>query len=234
MGTASKKKVFFTSQPASSSESEYTSGSGGMFSLRKSVFPPVIPSSTANRNLVNREKKKQARELNGIIADRERSQDRFNLIESRDEASNLATDDAISDRWTRLKYSRSRIAELRKEVRKMRQPVSDARRLKDEADNKMMHMLRPLWTNSAHGRLDATTAKSLRDGFNEMQKTRTVFHYHEFIYESAERDLEHAEKDLELAEAYFFSAVVDEQARLLVPNSELQDQDVETPHVRYA
>ncbi|KAH8174331.1 hypothetical protein LIA77_05750 [Sarocladium implicatum] len=113
--------------------------------------------------------------------------------------------DTIEHLWQTLKDKRAKVAEIKSVMSDQRRNLRELRRRRDDADNSLQAVLRPMLVNPRA--LMHLSPHTLRDRLAEVQKMWNDYNLHESMYEGQELVLDEEEEALTYAEIRFFSVL---------------------------
>lgn len=186
---------------------------------QRASLPPIYPARTREESRTRAATDADvAREITSTMA---RLQER----NSQDEAiSGKIGGRDVRDLWGELRRKREDIYAMRLEMTRDRKALRDLRHRKNDADNKMLSMIR---------RVLPKLGNENRRSFADAQALRTEYTTHENNYESRELALDSLEAELLLLETKFFTGLShragadgDRQGSPRTPSPPLDDADV--------
>ncbi|KAF4982041.1 hypothetical protein FZEAL_2291 [Fusarium zealandicum] len=137
-----------------------------------------------------------------------------------------SSEDAVEQLWTKLKDKRARLNGIKTRMAKKRKRLRELRRMRDDADNAFMSVIRPMLVaqNASLG----TSSGSLEPRLADMQRLRTEYQALEGDYEELEATLDEEEDELNSLETRFFSLLAVGHGKTMGPSSDavsIDDQE---------
>ncbi|SPN98820.1 uncharacterized protein DNG_01861 [Cephalotrichum gorgonifer] len=154
------------------------------------MFPPTYPAlSRGGSRTRSRVKADAAQEITSTMV---RLQDRN---PQKEKVSGRIAGRDVEDMWSDLRAKREDIYSLRLEMTQQRESLRELRRRKDDADNKMLSMVRQVLPR---------LGDALRVSFAETEALRSEYATQENFYEAREVRLDELEVELVQSETQFF------------------------------
>lgn len=132
-----------------------------------------------------------------------------------DSEESMSTDSPgmeIEQLWQLLKEKRSKVASIKQDMAARRKELRVLRRKRDDADNSMMNLLRPVLVN--HRSISHISASALSAHLGEVQSLWGEYTHLEATYEGQELLLDEEEETLYYAETRFFTILASGRTKL--------------------
>ncbi|KAK0392097.1 hypothetical protein NLU13_1595 [Sarocladium strictum] len=119
--------------------------------------------------------------------------------------SDVTLAETIEQLWQSLKDKRSKVSEIKSDMSRQRRELRALRRKRDDADNALMNILRPMLINQRS--VLNMSQHILRERLFEVQDLWNDYNHREAIYEGLELLLDEEEESLNYTEIRFFSVL---------------------------
>lgn len=203
-------------------------------------FPPQLPAGHSYRSSVPRSRSSATNHIAAWVSQYEKSKSPArtrlrspafdggqpaDVGSQRDGSlvSDLSSHGEIELLWQQLKEKRARLSDIRTQMRMRRSSLRNARRHKDDAENALMGIIRPVLIRQGGG-VRTSSFNLLDEKLENMQRLRDEYQVMESNYESLEVTLDEEEEELSSLETQFFSILAAGQ-----PASERQDPPPHDP-----